>query len=99
VFARVVHFAGPGDDLERGIAAYREQVLPFVRDATGFRGQTVLFDRAAGTAMGITLWATEEDMRHYESLGDRFRALLAETWGTPVTAVESYEVAVFERGA
>jgi hypothetical protein len=99
VYARVIHFAGAPADVERGVAAYREQVLPYVREATGFRGQTVLVDPETGRAMGITLWATEEAMRHYEELGSQFRTLLAETWDTPVTAVETYEVVVFEPGA
>jgi heme-degrading monooxygenase HmoA len=99
VHARVVHFAGTGDDLERGIAAYREQVLPYVRNVTGFRGHTVLVDRDAGRAISMTFWTSEETMAEYEATAERFRSLLAETWRTPVTTVESYEVALLEPGA
>jgi heme-degrading monooxygenase HmoA len=98
VYARVVRFTGSPEALEGGVAAYREQVLPYVREATGFRGQTVLVDREAGRGMSITLWETEDAMRRYEQLGGGFRTLLAETWSTPVTALETYEVVVSEPG-
>jgi hypothetical protein len=96
VYARVVHISGTADDLDRGIAAYREQVLPYVREVTGFRGQTLLVDRETGRALSITLWGSEADMLEYEQTAERFRSLLAETWQTPVTGLESYEVALFD---
>ena len=96
MFARVVHVAGTPDDIERGITAYREQVLPYVRDVSGFRGFTLLLDRNEGRALTITFWATQEHLLAYEAAGERFRALLAETWGTPVAGLESYEVAIVE---
>ena len=96
MYARITHFRGEGDDLERGIAAYREQVLPYIREVTGFRGHTILVDRAAARAMSITLWASEDALRDYEATAERFRTLLAETWQTPVTGVETYEVALFD---
>jgi hypothetical protein len=99
VYARVVRFTGTGDDLDRGITAYREQVLPYVLDATGFRGQTVLLDREGGVGLGITLWADEESMRSYEERGAQFRELLGETWRTPVISLETYEVVLLEPGA
>jgi hypothetical protein len=99
VYARVVRFAGTGDDLDRGITAYREQVLPYVLEATGFRGQTVLVDRESGVGLSITLWADEDAMRSYEQRGAQFRDLLGETWRTPVTSLETYEVVILEPGA
>jgi heme-degrading monooxygenase HmoA len=98
VYARIVRFAGTGEDLDRGIAAYREQVLPYVFDATGFRGQTVLVDREGGAAISITLWADEEALRAYEEHGAHFRDLLGETWQTPVTSLDTYEVVLLEPG-
>jgi hypothetical protein len=98
VYARVVRFAGSGGDLARGIAAYREQVLPYVVEATGFRGQTVLLDREGGVGIGITLWADEESMRSYEERGAHFRELLGETWQTPVVSLETYEVVILATG-
>ena len=94
--ARVVHFSGTATDLDRGIAAYREQVLPFAREVTGFRGHTIVVDREAGRAISITLWEDGEAMLAYEETADRFRTLLAETWQTPVVSVESYEVALLD---
>jgi heme-degrading monooxygenase HmoA len=98
VYARVVHFSGNADDLERGIAAYREQVLPYVHEVTGFRGHTLLVDREGGRALSITLWESEDALAEYEETAERFRALLAETFRTPVTGVASYEVAMLDLG-
>jgi hypothetical protein len=98
VYARVVHFSGTPDDLERGIAAYREQVLPYVREVTGFRGQTLLVDAEGGRAMSITFWESEGALDEHEEAAERFRALLAETWRTPVTGIGSYEVATLDVG-
>jgi heme-degrading monooxygenase HmoA len=96
VYARITSFRGTGEDLDRGIAAYREQVLPYIREVTGFRGHAIFVDREAGRAMSITLWSSEESLHDYEATADRFRTLLAETWQTPVTGVETYDVALFE---
>jgi heme-degrading monooxygenase HmoA len=96
VYARVVHFSGTGDDLDRGIEAYREQVLPYVREVTGFRGHTLLVDREGGRALSITLWDSDDALAEYEEAAERFRTLLAETFRTPVTGLASYEVAMLD---
>ena len=46
--------------------------------------------------MAITLWASEEALLAYEQLGDRFRHLLAETWSTPITGLETFAVELAE---
>ena len=96
MYARITTFRGTGEDLDRGIAAYREQVLPYIREVTGFRGHTIFVERTAGSAISITLWASEDALLEYEATAERFRSLLAETWQTPVTGAETYEVALFD---
>jgi heme-degrading monooxygenase HmoA len=98
VYARVVHFSGTADDLERGIAAYRDQVLPYVREVSGFRGHTLLVDAEGGRGMSITFWESANALEEYEQAADRFRTLLAETWRTPVTGLGSYEVTMLDLG-
>lgn len=96
MFARVVHASGPTEGIEHGVDVYREHVLPYVRDVSGFRGLVILLDRDRGRSLAITLWATENAMNAYEATGQRFRELLAEASSAEVGELESYEVALLE---
>jgi heme-degrading monooxygenase HmoA len=96
VFARVLHVVGAPADIEAGVGVYREQILPWARDVTGFRGYVVLLDREGGRAMAMSLWESEEAMLAFEESGQRFRGMVAETSGMELGAIESYEVAMLE---
>ena len=96
MFARVLHVSGAPEDIEAGAAVYREQVLPYARDAAGFRGYVVLLDRDEERALAISLWTSEEAMLAFEERGQRFRGLVAEASRTELGRVESYEVALLE---
>src|SRR3989442_4000571 len=93
VFARVSTFQGPPEAAEDGIRAVREQVLPAARNMPGFRGLLALIDRSTGKSLGVTLWATEEDMQASEAAADRLRSSSAQSGGGQVVSVERYEVA------
>ena len=43
--ARVSTFKGTPEQLEEGVRIFTENVLPWLRDATGFRGWIALIDR------------------------------------------------------
>jgi heme-degrading monooxygenase HmoA len=96
VFSRVLHVSGTAADIEAGIEVYREQVLPYARDATGFRGYIVLLDREEGRALAMSLWVSEEAMLAFEERGQRFRGLVAASSGFELGTIESYEVALLE---
>jgi hypothetical protein len=96
VYARVAHLKGDPENIERGLALYEEQVLPWAREATGYRGWVVLLDREAGTALGLTFWATEEDMRRNEEAAQEFRSRLAAPMGVEIVAVDHYESIAFD---
>jgi heme-degrading monooxygenase HmoA len=96
VFARVLHLSGAPADIEAGVEVYREQILPWARDVTGFRGYIVLLEREEGRALAMSLWESQEAMLAFEASGQRFRGMVAETSGIELGAVESYEVAMLE---
>jgi heme-degrading monooxygenase HmoA len=96
VFARVLRVSGSAEDIEAGVAVYRNQVLPYARDVTGFRGYLVLLDREGGHALAMSLWASEEAMLAYEERAQLFRDLVAEGVGTKLGELSSYEVALLE---
>ena len=61
MYARLSHFRWPTTNTAEGIRLARERILPAFRQAPGFRGLDVLFDRRAGEGVGISWWATEAD--------------------------------------
>ena len=92
MFARVTTFEGPPEQVEAAMAIYREEVVPWLKDATGFRGWIVLVDRERGRTMGLTFWATEEAMTDEETSGAVLRDDLAASLGIEMTSLEFFEV-------
>ena len=94
--ARVTTFEGPPERIEEGVRLFREEVIPWLRDATGFRGWLVLLDREAGKSLGITFWASDETMTDSAASGGTLRDEIAAELETPMTSLAYYEVAVAE---
>ena len=91
MIGRVSTFRGSPEQLEEGFRIYREQVSPWLRDATGFRGWLGLLDRENGKAVAISFWATRENAESVGA-GVTIRDEVAQTVGTPVESTEFYEV-------
>ena len=87
---------GDPDQADRGIANFRDQVAPWVREQGG-KGSIMLVDRETGGGMAITLWEDEEAMRASDEKADQLRRDAADEMGsTSAPRVERYEVAVFD---
>jgi hypothetical protein len=96
VFARIHTLETTPEQHDAGLEIIREQLLPWTRDSTGFRGMIGLSDRAGGTNLVITLWADEESLRASEGAGDQLGALTAEVTGAKRRSLDDYEVTLFE---
>jgi hypothetical protein len=96
VYARVTEFEGAPERIEEGVRLFREEVIPWLRDATGFRGWIVLLDRPGEKAIGLTFWATEEAMTDSAASGGALRDEVAQRMGTRMTNLAYYEVALAE---
>jgi hypothetical protein len=96
VFARVTSYEGTAAGFDEGVRIYAEQVVPWLKETTGFRGVLILLDREAGKALGVTLWNSEEDERASYETVSRFRGTVAETVGSTPGPVEGYEVALLD---
>jgi hypothetical protein len=60
VYARVITTqARPGRSIDEQRRLIEEQLLPLMRQHPGFRGYLALGDAAAGTFMGLSIWASE----------------------------------------
>ena len=94
MFARVTRFEGPPEGIEAGIRVYREEVLPWLRDATGFRGWVVLRDPSGRKTTSITFWADEATMRDEAAGGGALRDEVVASIGITMTSLEFLEVAL-----
>ena len=74
----------------------RDELLPWLRDSSGYRGLIRLADRAAGKTLVITLWADEESLQASAEAGDRLSELTAANVGATRLALEQYEATLFD---
>jgi hypothetical protein len=79
-----------------GFRTFRDDLVQWFRDATGFRGWLALLDVPGGRSIGITLWATEEALADEAASGAGLRDEVAAGLQTKVTSVERYEVVMVE---
>jgi heme-degrading monooxygenase HmoA len=76
---------------DRGLELLQE-ILPWLRESTGFRGLIRLASPDRSRTVVITLWADEASMQETWKAGRDMGALVAETAGTTRTALEDLEV-------
>jgi hypothetical protein len=90
--ARFTCFEGPPEGIAEGLRTFREDLVDWFRDATGFRGWLALVDVPNGRSIGITFWSSGEALDDDSSSGAILRNEIAAGLDTKVTAVERYEV-------
>ena len=94
--ARVSTITGSPDQAEAGIADFKENIAPWIKE-NGGHGGILLLDRETGKAVAITLWNDEETMRSSEQAANEHRSRVSDQMqGTQSPTVERYEVAVFD---
>jgi heme-degrading monooxygenase HmoA len=81
---------------DRGLELVRDQLLPWLRDSTGFRGLIRLENRAGGKTLVITLWADEDAARASAEAAERLTALAADTSGATREGLEEFDVTFFD---
>jgi hypothetical protein len=96
MFARVHTLETTPEQHDAGLEIIRNELLPWMRDSTGFRGLIGLTDRAGGTSLVVTLWADEESLRASERPGEKLSALTARVTGATRRSLDDYEVTLFE---
>ncbi len=97
MFARATTIQGPTEQMEAGLSGIREQIIPSLRELSGFQGVITLADRTSGKGITITLWDTEEDLRTSEQQADQLRTQAAGLIGaTQAPQVDRYEVVLLD---
>ena len=96
MFARVHVLQTTPQQSDTGLEIVRDQLLPWLRDASGFRGLIRLLDRENGKTLVISLWADEEALKASTDAGERLAELAAQTTGATRLAIEQYEATFFD---
>jgi heme-degrading monooxygenase HmoA len=81
---------------DRGLEIIREQLLPWLRDSTGFRGLIRLADRDRGQTLVLTLWADEESLRKSTEAADELTELATASSGAARIALTEWDVTFFD---
>ena len=98
MYARIASFEGRDKSLADELigkvreGARREDIIP------GAQGFLMLVDRELGTALGITLFATEKDLRDAEPAFEEMAKTIPEEMRGRRASVESYEILLLEGG-
>jgi heme-degrading monooxygenase HmoA len=69
MYARVTYTETRPEWRDKGVALYRDSVVPAAQEQEGFKGVLLLNDFATGKAISITLWDTEEHLKACEASG------------------------------
>jgi heme-degrading monooxygenase HmoA len=84
------------EEHDRGLELVRDQILPWLRDSTGFRGLIRLANRAGGKTLVITLWADEDSFQASAEAAERLTALATDTSGATRQGLEDFDVTFFD---
>jgi hypothetical protein len=90
--ARVTRFELTPEGIDKGITGMKEQVIPRVKELSGFKGGYWLLDRKTGTGFGLALFENEAALNKSEDAAAQVREKAAQTTGAKITGVERYEV-------
>jgi hypothetical protein len=92
MFARTTTWSGSPEALQKWADHAVNQVMGFVKGLPGTAGVVFLIDRAAGTALTLTLWDGGEDASATDQFAEQSRAATVAATGTELVARGSYEV-------
>jgi len=97
MYVRVTRVQSPPDAIEKGIAYFKETVVPAVKAAPGNAGAVLLVNRKTGAGVGITMWETAQALNASEQLGITSRTQSAAAMGGAIVNVERYEQVIQDR--
>jgi hypothetical protein len=81
------------DKLDEAIESFESDLLPRYREASGYKGFTLMADRESGKVLGISFWESEEDRKASDELGQEAREAVQEAGdGQSDVVRENWEV-------
>ncbi len=97
MYTRATRVQSPPDGIEKGIAYFKEKVVPAAKAAPGNAGAVLLVARKTGSAVGITLWETAQALSASEQMGITSRTQSAAAMGGSIVNVERFEQVIQDR--
>ena len=92
VVARTSTWSGSPEALDRWEEHVKHHVSGFVAGLPGNAGGAFLIDRAAGRALTLTLWESEEAAAETDKFADQSRASTVEATGVELVERGAYTV-------
>jgi hypothetical protein len=96
VYARIHTLETTPEQHAQGLKLVRDELLPWARESSGFRGLVGLTDPERGVTLVLTLWADEETLAASAPSADELSTLAAEAVGVTRRGLDSYEVTLYE---
>ena len=96
MFARVHVLEATPEQSAAGLQIFKDQLRPWLRDASGYRGVIRLEDKETGKTLVITFWADEAALEASYQAGEELAKLTAENTGAKRLAIELYEATLFD---
>ena len=81
---------------DAGMRIFQEQLRPWLRDASGYRGMIRLDNKELGRTLVITLWADQASLEASNEAGEELAKLTAENTGAQRLAIEQYEATLVD---
>ncbi len=97
MYLRSTRVQSPPDAIEKGIAYFKEKVVPAAKASPGNAGAVLLVDRQTGSAVGITMWETPNALSASEQMGVTSRTQSAAAMGGSIVNVERFEQVIQDR--
>ncbi len=92
MFARTSTWTGSPEALQKWADHVTAQVAPMVQGLPGVAGAAFFLDRESGSAMTLTLWASEDAALHSDRNADASRSATVAATGVELVARGRYEV-------
>ena len=96
MFARVHTLETTPEQHDAGLEIVRDQLLPWLRESTGFRGLIRLERRDGERTLVVSLWADEASLEASAEVGDHLSKLTADAVGVTRLDLADYEVTLFD---
>ena len=95
-YARIITLETTPEQHEQGVRLVGEQLLPWARESSGFRGLIGLVELEQGTSLAISLWADEQSLQASADAAERLSGLAAQSVGASRRSIEDFDVSLFE---
>src|SRR5919206_5090543 len=96
MFARLHTLATTPDQAGRGEEVVVAEILPWLRESTGFRGLIRFASPDLSRVLLVTLWADEEAFRKSAEAGIKLGELTATAIGSTRISVDDYAVTFWD---